>query len=611
MNWLANSRFKIFSSCLIITTIFAISCDDIFVEDISSASMQLNAPTSGWQSKDTKVSFRWDEVPHAVNYKLEVVTPGFDLSHKLVFEKLLELSKFDTSLVAGEYEWRVKAINSASATNFFTSSFSLQPAFNISSILPILKSPEDQTVYHSNNVDFLWESLEGASYYSLKIKKENWAGDSVVVTKLYSTNFSFRLNDGVYAWGVSAIDTLTNKKTDYTTRSFTIKNKPPTIPKPVTPAINDTLHSSMIYFSWRKSETSSKYSVEIFSDADLGNRLANKTLSDTATYINIEKGGNCFWRVNSTDQYGNTSAYSPVSIFYLQLASDISQKVVSLMTPANKSINTEKKVTFWWNALNGAEKYNLQVVSPSFTNPSKLIYDQWVTTNSVEVDLNSGDYEWRVKAANSASETAYSKFSMTVNSNDLTQQKISLIKPLYGELANKSIISFGWEKLNSNVNYHLLIKKNSWESGTVVQEINTTKTEVEIPLLEGEYFWGVKATDLQNQSESDYSVREMGVDLTTPEIPVLKLPVNNFTTVDFLLELSWEPFDAMDTKLSYTLEVFRIINNSVVSLPSKTTRQKSLGYNIELAGKYKWRVYATDNAGNQSERSEFRYFEIN
>ena len=110
---------------------FALGCDDIFVEDISAYTLQLKAPSSGWKSEDTKVSFSWENVPKAVNYKLEVVTPGFSVNHQLVFERLLEVAKFDTTLVTGEYEWRVKAMNSASATDFFTSSFSILPESNI------------------------------------------------------------------------------------------------------------------------------------------------------------------------------------------------------------------------------------------------------------------------------------------------------------------------------------------------------------------------------------------------------------------------------------------------------------------------------------------------
>ena len=610
MNSLVNIKSEHFSWLLIMVMVFAFSCDDIFVEDISSYTVHLNAPTSGWQSEDPKASFRWDEVPGAVNYKLEVVTPGFSVNHQLVFEKLLEAPKFDTSLVAGEYEWRVKAMNSASVTNFFTSSFSILTAFNISSKLPVLRLPEDQSVSDAKNVAFSWDALPGASYYSFKIKKENWAGDSVVVTKLYSTSFSFRLDDGAYAWGVAAIDTATNKRTDYVIRNLIVNNDPPSIPQLLLPTNQDTLHSSTVSFSWRKTETNSKYTIEIYSDPEQRIQLVEKTVSDTVTNMNIEKSGSYFWRINSIDRYGKIGEFSPVSIFHLQLSSDIGEKVVTLLAPANKSTSIDKKVIFWWSPVGGTGKYNLQIVSPTFTNPLKLIYDQWITSNSVEIELASGEYEWRVKAVNGTFETGYSNSLLSVYNNDLTIQRISLIKPLYDELVNKSTVKFSWEKLNSNVNYHLLIKKDSWESGIVVQEVNTVKTELELPLLDGEYFWGVKATDLQNNSETEYSTRKIGIDLTPPQNPILRLPANNFITADYLLEFSWDPFNAADTKLSYTLEVFRIIANSVVSLPSKTTQQKSLGYNIESAGKYKWRVYATDSAGNQSEMSEFRYFEI-
>lgn len=610
MNSLVGIKSESFSWLLIVVMFIVFSCDDIFVEDISSDTVQLNTPTSGWQSEDSRASFSWEEVPGAVNYKLEVVTPGFSVDHQLVFEKLLETPKFDTSLVAGGYEWRVKAMNSVSTTKFFASSFSILTAFNISSGLPVLRLPENQSVSGVKNIAFSWDALPGAGYYSFKIRKDNWAGDSVVVTKLYSTNFSFQLNDGAYAWGVAAVDASTNERTDYAVGNLIVNNDPPPVSKPLLPANQDTLHSATVSFSWRKAEPGSKYTIEIYSDAEQRIRLVEKMISDTVTNIQIEKSGSYFWRINSVDQYGKASEYSPVSIFHLQLSSDLNEKVVTLLAPANKSTTVDKKVTFWWNPVSGSVKYNLQIVSPTFANPAKLIYDQWVTSSSVQVELAPGDYEWRVKAVNGNFETGYSSSSLSVYNNDLSKQRISLIRPLYNELVNKSMVKFSWEKLNGNVNYRLLVKKDSWESGIVVQDVSTLNSELELPLLDGEYFWGVKATDIQNNSETEYSTRKIGIDLTPPQNPILRLPANNFVTSNYLLEFSWDSFDAADTKLSYTLEVFRITNGSVVLLSPKTTQQKSLGYNIESAGKYKWRVYVTDSAGNQSEMSEFRYFEI-
>jgi hypothetical protein len=139
--------------------------------------------------------------------------------------------------------------------------------------------------------------------------------------------------------------------------------------------------------------------------------------------------------------------------------------------------------------------------------------------------------------------------------------------------------------------------------------MKTTSADVELSFLDGEYFWGVKAVDLQNNSETVYSTRKFGIDLIAPEIPKLKLPANNLITAEYLIDFSWEPADVADTKLTYTLELYKT-NNVGSQLASKTTQQKSVGYNFDSVGKYKWRVYATDAAGNQSSFSEYRYFEI-
>lgn len=610
MNLLANSKFKIVNRFLILMMVFVFSCDDIFVEDISSYFIQIKAPSSGWQGKDPNVNFSWAEVPGAVNYQLEVATPSFSVNHKLVIEKILETVKFDTILNAGEYEWRIRAMNSASETAFLTSSFTILHPLNIESKQVSLKIPEDQFLSKTSVVDFSWDAVEGASFYSFKIKKINWTGDSVVVATLYSTNFNFRLDDGDYNWGVAAVDTLTNKKTDYSIRSFTVDKSPPSIPILLLPSDRDTLHSQVVRFNWHKTESNATYSIEIYSDPELKNKVVEKTIADTATYISIEGNGYYYWKVKSMDKNENSSSFSTVSSFYIQLPVVIMPLVVKLISPADKSMVVNKNVTFWWTSVIGAEKYNLQIVSPSFANPLNLISDQWVKTNSLAFELEPGNYEWRVKAANSTSETGYSQSSLSIYDNDLTKQKTTLLKPFYSELLNNSLVKLSWQKLNNSAAYHLLIKKDSWESGTIVKEMNTNNTEAELSFSEGEFYWGVKAVDLQNNSETEYSVGKFVVDVTIPEVPILKMPVNNFITEDLLFDFGWVPSDATDDKLTFTLEMYQILGNSVIQLEAKITQQKSVEYMFEKAGKYKWRVNATDIAGNKSGFSEYRNFEI-
>ena len=110
---------------LLWTMFFLMSCDDIFVEDISNDTLQLLFPSSGAEISNSQVKLRWSEVSVATSYLLEVVTPGFSTGYELVFDTLLEVNKCDTTLQAGTYGWRVKALNSEYSTAYFSSSFTI------------------------------------------------------------------------------------------------------------------------------------------------------------------------------------------------------------------------------------------------------------------------------------------------------------------------------------------------------------------------------------------------------------------------------------------------------------------------------------------------------
>jgi len=587
-----------------------LSCDDIFVEDITGFTFQLQSPSPGLKTTGNQIKFRWEEVPGASSYQLEVVTPGFATAHKLVFDTLLETNVCDTIMHTGTYEWRVKAMNSAYSTGYFMSSFSILPEFNISTRQVTLQSPADQITSPESNFIFKWDSVEGAGYYRFRIKENNWAGDSVFGTNVFSTSCNFNLNDGIYAWGVAAVDTVTKKQTDYTVRTLTIDKTAPGIPQLVKPANQDTLYNPLVNLIWSKTGEGTTYNLEVYSDSELKNRIIEKQLTDTSTYINIGNQGMYFWRVNAADRFGNTSYFSPASVFEILLPADISNKHVQLLTPADKSTSTRSDVTFWWEETEGADNYRVQIVTSSFSNPGKLVFDQLSDSNSLILELEAGNYEWRVKAINSKYETAYSTASFTVYGTNLSDKKVSLLTPAHEALSNQSPVQFTWEKINANAGYNFMIKKNTWESGATVHDTNTNQTGAEVTLSDGTYVWGVKATDPMNGSSTEYSVRTLTVDLTKPETPKLKAPANNLVTEEYLIEFSWEPADATDNGLTYTLEIYQVLNNAVVQMTGKTTMQKFLNYNFEEAGTYKWRIYATDKAGNQSSYSEYRFLEI-
>ena len=89
--------------------------------------------------------------------------------------------------------------------------------------------------------------------------------------------------------------------------------------------------------------------------------------------------------------------------------SDLAGKKPILQSPSNNLTTTTTSQTFYWEKMNGASTYQLQVVSPTFNSITTLIADTTITTNRFTIILSHGDYQWRVKANNSGSSSDFSE----------------------------------------------------------------------------------------------------------------------------------------------------------------------------------------------------------
>ena len=95
------------------------------------------------------------------------------------------------------------------------------------------------------------------------------------------------------------------------------------------------------------------------------------------------------------------------------LEQDISNDVITLIAPATGMETTNQRINFSWSSVKGATIYFFEVGTPAFHKPFELIVDSILTDTiqiipKVTIALSPGIYEWRVKAANSVYETAYS-----------------------------------------------------------------------------------------------------------------------------------------------------------------------------------------------------------
>jgi hypothetical protein len=83
-------------------------------------------------------------------------------------------------------------------------------------------------------------------------------------------------------------------------------------------------------------------------------------------------------------------------------------KKPTLLAPVNNLNTIDTLQTFYWQKLDGATKYQLQIVSPKFDSIVRLINDTMILQNTFTKDMDTGTYQWRVKAINNGSESGFS-----------------------------------------------------------------------------------------------------------------------------------------------------------------------------------------------------------
>ncbi len=104
------------------------ACDDVFEKDISKKQVTVVAPVDGVTVPEGGVTFLWRQTQGADAYKVTVVSPSFAQAAMVAADTLLRNDSISMklslhlTLAAGEYQWSIRALNSAYATaeQFYT-----------------------------------------------------------------------------------------------------------------------------------------------------------------------------------------------------------------------------------------------------------------------------------------------------------------------------------------------------------------------------------------------------------------------------------------------------------------------------------------------------------
>lgn len=113
--------------CVLCFLIVFFACEEIIeVEDISNKTVNVLAPTDTATLTITTISFSWDAVADAKQYKLQIAEPNFEMANQIVLDTTVTVTNFNQTLEFGDYEWRVRAENSGYQTVYSKQSFTIE-----------------------------------------------------------------------------------------------------------------------------------------------------------------------------------------------------------------------------------------------------------------------------------------------------------------------------------------------------------------------------------------------------------------------------------------------------------------------------------------------------
>lgn len=267
-----------------------------------------------------------------------------------------------------------------------------------------LVSPLDGDTIEGNNVQFLWNSLDGADTYNVQVYR---AGAIVVDSVVDSAPLSLVLSSDAYSWRVKGEnfayqtaftfpqDFSVEASNDLSTQSVTLES----------PTDNIYTNSNTLIFNWAALEFASHYEFTLLKIGTSGTAIIYESgpLSDTSVTLDatvLTEDAVYEWQVIAVNTDNETQTPPSSRTFNLDT---VAPSVPSLLTPTfEQEFTINEAVSFTWNFATDTGT----VVSP-VTSVYEIATDELFvnvvlngaieTTSFTESFATTGTYYWRVR----------------------------------------------------------------------------------------------------------------------------------------------------------------------------------------------------------------------
>lgn len=288
----------------------------------------------------------------------------------------------------------------------------------------------------------------------------------------------------------------------------------------------------------------------------------------------------------------------------------ISKKQVILEVPADQYQSSSYTINFWWDEVENALSYHLQVVTPNFISPGNLVLDTIVTKKKISFTLSPGNYQWRVMAENGSSGTVYTApKNFSVNASSIKQQTVQLNAPANSFLTNQGTVTFRWGSLYGATQYRFEIDTNNFANESAIL-VNSVIPGLQINFMFAKdqvYQWRVRAEN--DTAQALWSAINVVTYDHTPPAQVSVTSPTDSAVVKQPVSLQWK---AVNFAAKYKVYLYKSDGTTLFN-PSfpLTLTATSYSFNMGTSGdKFFWKVSGVDAAGNEGPASSLISFTV-
>lgn len=292
------------------------SCEKILLEkDLTSSKVELLAPAVGTSIGTSNVTFNWTVVEGATAYQFQVATPNFDAPQQIVVDKIVEENSSSEELQEGNYEWRVRALNSGFTTTYASAEFTVKTIEDFSEQQVNLFLPSNNFLSSSRDLVLNWGEVEGAIVYRVQILQD----EKVVVKNTTSeTHVIMNFPEGQSTWRIRAENDSRN--TLYSERTVFVDTEAPVSPTLFRPADKANLSLSKVSFEWERNSIEGSEEIDslfVFKDLELTDLVVKDRV--TTSYVStLDREETYYWFMRSYDAAGNVGERSDVFSFTIE-----------------------------------------------------------------------------------------------------------------------------------------------------------------------------------------------------------------------------------------------------------------------------------------------------